>query len=99
MNADARRLDEITEKVIGCAFNVSNVLGIGFLEKVYENALAHEIMKSGLTVKQQKPIQVSYDGAVVGDYTVDLLVQDSVLVELKAVKAFDETLSLNASIT
>src|SRR5437867_3275216 len=91
MHADARRLDEITEKVIGCAYDVANVLGTGFLEKVYENALAHEIRKSGLAVKQQKPTQVRYDGAVVGDYTVDLLVQESVLVELKAVKAFDET--------
>ena len=59
------------------------------MEKVYENALAHELRKSGFFVEQQKGIKVRYDGIVVGDYTVDLLVQNEVLVELKAVKALD----------
>ena len=90
MNADARRLDEITEKIIGCAFRVANVLGCGFLEKVYENALAVELRKSGLRVEQQAPIQVMYEGVVVGDYVADLLVEECVLVELKAVKSIDE---------
>ena len=52
------RLDRLTETVIGCAFKVLNSLGSGFLEKVYENALAHEIGKSGLRVRQQRPIPV-----------------------------------------
>ena len=75
----------ITEKIIGCAYRVSNSLGIGFVEKVYENALAHEIQKSGLKVAQQAPIKVLYDGIVVGDFFADLLVEEQVLVELKAV--------------
>ena len=80
----------ITEKIIGCAYTVSNALGAGFLEKVYENALAHELRKAGLKVRQQHPIQVHYDGIVVGDYVADLFIEDCILVELKAVKALDE---------
>lgn len=91
MDADERRrLDAITERVIGCAYAVGSGLGHGFLEKVYENALAHELRKVGLAVEQQRSVQVLYDGVVVGDYVADILVQGSVLVELKAVRAFDE---------
>jgi GxxExxY protein len=92
MNADERRktIDKITEAVIGCAYRVSNGLGAGFLEKIYENALAHEIRKSGLRVEQQRLLTVHYDGVVVGDYPADLLVEDSVIVELKAVRILDE---------
>jgi GxxExxY protein len=92
MNTDKRRseLDELTEKVIGCAFTVSNTLGCGFLEKVYENALAQEFRKHGIKFSQQQPIQVKYDGVVVGDYVADFLVEENVLVELKAVKDLDE---------
>jgi GxxExxY protein len=79
-------LDGVTEKIIGCAFKVSNELGSGFLEKVYENALAHELRKAGLQVQQQSPIDVRYDGVVVGEYVADLHVEDGVLVEMKAVK-------------
>lgn len=79
----------ITEKIIGCAYTVTNTLGSGFLEKVYENALAHEMRKAGLVVQQQVGVSVKYDGMVVGDYIIDLLVEGSVLVELKAVKAID----------
>ena len=78
-------INGITEKIIGCAYRVSNSLGIGFVEKVYENALAHEIQISGLRVAQQAPIKVLYDGIVVGDFFADLLVEEKVLVELKAV--------------
>lgn len=88
MNDD--ELNALTEKVIGCAFQVSNTLGSGFLEKVYENALAIELRKSGLDVKQQAPINVLYDGIVVGEYFADLLVSDAVIVELKAVKEFSD---------
>ena len=92
MNTDktANGLNSISEKVIGCAYQVANELGSGFLEKVYENAMAHELRKAGLVVKQQYPIQVRYDGVVVGDYVADLLVEKSVIVELKAVKRIDE---------
>ena len=76
----------ITEKIIGCSYDVSNSLGAGFVDKVYENALAHRIRKStGLVVAQQHPIKVTYDDIVVGDFFADLLVHERVLVELKAV--------------
>ena len=89
MNADRKRLDEISERVIGCAFTVANTLGVGFLEKVYENALAHELTKAGLTVRQQIAIGVEYDGVTVGTYVADLLVENAVLVEIKTVRALD----------
>ncbi len=82
-------LKPLTEKIIGCAFEVSNTLGAGFLEKVYENSLAHELRKSGLDVRQQQPIDVAYDGVVVGEFIADLVVDDSVIIELKAVKNLD----------
>ena len=81
--------DEITERIIGCAIKVSNTLGAGFLEKVYENALVHELRKTGLQVKQQEPIKVRYEEVVVGEYTADLLVEDQAIVELKAAKGID----------
>jgi|HubBroStandDraft_1064217.scaffolds.fasta_scaffold09285_6 GxxExxY protein len=90
MHADARRLDEITERVIGCAYTVGNTLGSGFLEKVYENALAHELRKAGYTVQQQWSIQVLYGDVVVGEYVADILVERSVLLELKAMKGLDD---------
>lgn len=91
MIADASRedLDLITESIIGCCFTVINTLGSGFLEKVYENALGHEIRKSGMKADQQHPVKVMYDGIVVGDYVADILVNDQIIVELKAIKALD----------
>jgi GxxExxY protein len=90
MNADERRLDEITDKVIGCAFVVSNILGAGFVEKVYENALAHELRSASLAVAQQHAIAVRYKDIIVGEYVADLLLANEILVELKAVRALDE---------
>jgi GxxExxY protein len=90
MNADVARLNAISERIIGCAFTVGNALGHGFLEKVYENALAHELRKSGLAVVQQRGIEVRYDAVVVGEYVVDLLVDGQVLVEIKTVRALDD---------
>lgn len=78
-------VNAITEKIIGCTYKVSNTLGIGFVEKVYENALSHLIRKTGLQVVQQHPIKVEFDGIVVGEFVADLLVEERVLVELKAV--------------
>jgi GxxExxY protein len=78
--------EELTEKIIGCAYMVHNVLGHGFLEKVYENALRIELERQGLSVKQQTPIKVYYEGEIVGDYFADLLVEQKVLIELKAVQ-------------
>lgn len=87
---DRMVLDKITERIIGAAHTVSNSLGIGFVEKVYENAHAHEMRKDGLAVVQQHPIKVVYDGIVVGDFYADLLVEDLVLVELKSVSALND---------
>jgi GxxExxY protein len=81
---------QLTQRVIACAMSVQNTLGCGFLEKVYENALAHELRRDGLNVRQQAPINVFYDGVVVGEYAVDLFVEETLLVELKAVKALDD---------
>ena len=90
MNADRRSLNRITEKIIGCAHKVANVLGSGFLEKVYENAPAIVLTNASLFVERQKPIAVTYDGQIVGGYLADLLGENSVLVDLKAVKSLDE---------
>ena len=88
---DRHALNDKTQRIIGCAFNVSNVLGSGFLEKVYENALAHELRKAGFEVCQQYRIPVSYDGVIVGDYVADLLVDGMVLIELKVVDVLSPT--------
>ena len=88
MNADM--LNALSERIIGCAFTVANGLGSGFLEKVYENALAHELRKAGLTVAQQQGVSVIYDDVIVGEYAADLLVEAAVVVELKAVRALDD---------
>lgn len=77
--------EEITSEIIAAFYVVYNKLGYGFLEKVYENALIFELQKRGFTVKQQVPIQVYYEGQVVGEYFADLLVQDKVILELKVV--------------
>lgn len=83
-------INAITEVVIGSAYTVSNTLGSGFLQKVYENALAFEISKHRLIVIKQQPLNVVYDGQVVGQYFADLMVENTVLVEIKAVKELNE---------
>ncbi len=80
----------LTEKVIGAFYKVYNTLGYGFTEKVYENALAIELTKLGLHVGQQKDIAVYYDGQSVGDYVADLVIEEAVLVELKAARHLAE---------
>lgn len=83
------REQELTEKILGAAFKVQNTLGSGFLEKVYENALVVEFSRQGLTLQQQKSLQVKYEGAIVGEYQADLVVEDRVIVECKAVAQLD----------
>jgi GxxExxY protein len=91
MNADAQRLrlDQITSEVIRCAHQVSNSLGTGFLEKVYENALMVELRHAHLDAQQQVPITIRYREEIVGMYFPDILVTESVIVEVKAVSALD----------
>jgi GxxExxY protein len=78
--------DDVTKMVIGCAYKVHNTLGPGFLERVYENALRIELEKLGMRVKQQEPINVSYEGQVVREYYADLWIEECLVVELKAVQ-------------
>ncbi|MFT3746418.1 MAG: GxxExxY protein [Pyrinomonadaceae bacterium] len=83
-------INPITEKIIGCAYTVSNKLGPGFLEKVYENALVFELRKAGLIVAQQQPIRVMYDNVEVGYFEADIVVEGLVLIELKTVRSLDD---------
>ena len=87
MNTDKILHQETTEKIIKGFYTVYNTLGHGFLEKVYENAFVIELIKSGLHVEQQKKIEVFYDEQIVGEYYADILVNDLVILELKAVDA------------
>ena len=82
--------EALTEIIIGAAFKVHNALGSGFLEKVYENAMRIELVKLGIKVRQQEPINVRYQGQIVGEYFADLLVEDRLIVELKAVQVLSK---------
>jgi GxxExxY protein len=88
MNTDEHGWENLAEAIIGAAFEVSNVLGAGFLEKVYERALLQELSLRGLKAKAQCPIRVSYKGHYIGDYLADLVIEDTILVELKCVERF-----------
>lgn len=79
--------ESLTEKIIGCAIQVHRVLGPGFLESVYQNAFAHELRKAGLGVECERAINVNYDQVVVGVFSADLLVENVILVENKAVQS------------
>ncbi len=76
----------ITEQIIAAAFKVHNTLGFGYLEKVYENALMIELRKHGLFAQQQMPVPVYYEDQLVGDYNANMLVENCIIVELKAVE-------------
>jgi GxxExxY protein len=76
--------DPVSQRVIGCGFEVSNNLGCGYLESVYENALCLELQHQGVAFERQKPLSVTYKGETVGKYVTDLIVEDRLLVELKA---------------
>jgi GxxExxY protein len=78
---------EITSKIIKCFYEVYNILGFGFLEKVYETALYMELIKNGFVVERQRPIEVYYKNQLAGQYFADLVVENTVVVELKAAEA------------
>src|SRR5262249_47860867 len=80
---------EITETIIGAAFEVHRVLGYGFLEKVYQKALQVELIRRGVQVEMECKIKVLYKGAVVGDYEADLFVNSELIVELKTAKSYN----------
>jgi len=75
---------ELTDKIISCFYKVYNKLGYGFLEKVYENSMLHELRIQGLNAAPQYPISVFYDNVRVGEYFADLIVDNKVIIELKA---------------
>ena len=81
---------ELTEAIIGAAFEVYNNLGYGFLERVYHRALQVELVKRGVRAELEKRITVRYKGVVVGEYDADLLVEDSVVVEIKVASQYDK---------
>ena len=78
--------EELTEKIIGCAYRVYNKMGFGFLESVYEKCLLIELKKEGLQAESQKAIIVKYENEIVGHFTIDILVEDTIILELKSVK-------------
>ena len=78
---------ELTNAVICCFYTVYNALGYGFLEKVYENALLIELTKRGINAVAQRPIKVYYNEAIVGEYFADILVEETLLIEIKAAKS------------
>ena len=96
MNADERRLenqvelDQVTQTVIGAAFEVANVLGAGFLERVYERALLRELDLRGLTVKRQVRFPIVYKRQLIGDYVADLVIEERVIVEFKCAECLTD---------
>jgi len=90
MNEENYKHSELTEKIIHEAFYVYNTLGYGFLEKVYENALYKRLREDGLKTEIQYPISVYFEDEIIAEYSADLIVDDKVIVELKAIKELAE---------
>ena len=76
----------VTETIIGCAYRVYNKMGFGFLESVYEKCLLIELHKAGMDAESQKPIVVYYDNEIVGEFVADIIVNDTIILELKSVR-------------
>ncbi|MFH2219347.1 MAG: GxxExxY protein [Pseudomonadota bacterium] len=77
---------DLTETIIGCSYRVFNKMGFGFLESVYEKCLLIELRKAGLEAESQKPITVYYDDEIVGEFVADIIVNDTIVLELKSVR-------------
>jgi GxxExxY protein len=80
------KYQDLTETIIGCAYTVYNRMGFGFLESVYEKCLLIELKKAGLKAESQIPITVYYDDEIVGEFYADILVEDSIILELKSIQ-------------
>ena len=89
MNIKTLKHKELSEKIIAAAYNVHKELGHGFLEKVYKNALVIELDEAGLKHVVEAPLKVSYHGKVVGDYFADIIVDEKIIVEVKAVSRLE----------
>ena len=83
-------LEELTHKIIGCAYTVFNKLGFGFLESVYRKAMVIELGKSDLDIEAEKPLKVYYGDQLVGDFYVDLYINEAVVVELKSIQSLNK---------
>ncbi len=82
---------DLTEKIIGCAYDVYNQMGFGFLEKVYENAMMIKLKEKGLSAFQQSPVNVYFEEKIVGEYFADVIVDKKVIVELKAISKLSKS--------
>ena len=80
------KYEELTDKVIGCAYKVYNIMGYGFVESVYQKSLLIELQKAGISAEAQKDILVQYEGHIVGEFKADILIDDVIIVELKSVR-------------
>lgn len=83
-------VEDLIKRIIDCAITVRRQLAAGYLEKVYENALAIELRKQGILPEQQKSLPVRYDGILVGDFVADIVVNDCIIIEIKAVRHLNE---------
>jgi len=81
---------DITARIIGCAYNIFNEIGFGFLESVYLKCMMIELQKQGLKAISQSPIEVYYGGKLVGDFLADIIVENSIIIELKSVSALSK---------
>ena len=81
----------VTETIIGCAYRVYNKMGFGFLESVYEKCLLIELHKAGMDAESQKPITVYYDDEIVGEFVADIIVNNTIILELKSVRRVVKT--------
>ncbi len=82
--------EDLTEKIIGCAIEVHKKLGPGFLESIYENAFTIELQRQNLQIERQREVTIEYDGFEIGRHRLDLIVNDTIVVELKAVKNIED---------
>ena len=80
---------DVTDKILGCFYRVGNKMGHGFLESVFHKAMFHELIKAGVTVRSRVSLPVWYDGKIVGDFEADLIVEECVIIEIKAGRAID----------
>jgi len=82
--------EDLTDKIIGCAIEVHKKLGPGFIESIYENAFIIELQRKRLPFERQKEVVIQYDGDEVGKHRLDLIIADTIVVELKAIKSIED---------